>query len=105
MHTTVRYATPVTKLHVTAFRRARIAEPSLSLRSLVYTAQTPVVPDGNSPVVQIDRFPERVVARIEASAVGVELVTKDQVPFRSVFNRLLCICRLGSVDINETKVA
>lgn len=61
---------------------------------------------GREPIVQIDSFPKRIIARPEGAAVGIELVRKHQVVRLSIETcTRLCTVRSVFVDqIRETRL-
>ena len=56
------------------------------------------------PVVQVDRLPVRVVPRVEAAPVDVELVTEDKLPLLSVAEVGERVRVLWRVAVDETPV-
>ena len=56
------------------------------------------------PVVQVDRLPVRVVPRVEAAPVDVELVTEDKLPLLSFAEVGERVRVLGRVAIDEAPV-
>lgn len=59
----------------------------------------------SSPVMQINRFPVWVIARIKRAPLGVELVAKHKIPFGSVVDGGARVGLGRSVFVDQPKAA